>query len=333
MKILVTGGHGFIGSHLCERLLSSGFAVRALVSPWGSTDNLAQASKNELLEVVRSDITRPESLRGACDGVDAVIHAAARVRDWGGDEEMISTNVDGTRNLLEAAQNAGTSRFVLVSSVAVHSYSGFRNADPESLPRDNHSFAYARSKIAAEDLVFTWAGEGVVIRPGLWPFGSRDPQLRRVAGALRQQRLPLLDGGSQVLNTAYVENLVQGLELAATEPSARGRAFVIADDGMPSWREALTELAQLVGAPPPRLRLPSTLTSPVAAAVEEVWSRVAPGTEPPLTRYRASLMRRDVHFSIAKAKRELGYEPLFSWQEGLALSVANDPELRSMAPG
>lgn len=333
MKILVTGGHGFIGSHLCERLLSSGFAVRALVSPWGNTDNLAHASKNELLDVVRADITRADSLHSVCDGVDAVIHAAARVRDWGSEEELIRTNVDGTRNLLEAAQYSGTPRFVLVSSVAVHSYSGFRNADPESLPRDNDSFAYARSKVAAEDLVFAWAGEGVVVRPGLWPFGSRDPQLRRVAAALRQRRLPLLDGGSRVLNTAYVENLVQGLELAATEGSIAGRAFVVADDGVPNWREVLTELAHHVGAPPPSLRLPSMLTSPVAAAVEALWSRVAPTAEPPLTRYRASLMRRDVHFSIEKAQRELGYEPLFSWQEGLALSVANDPELRSLAPG
>ncbi|HEX7003392.1 MAG TPA: NAD-dependent epimerase/dehydratase family protein [Trueperaceae bacterium] len=331
MRILVTGAHGFIGSHLCERLLSSGFEVRALVSPWGDTANLTRVEGESRLQLVRADVTDAASLAAACEGAEAVIHAAAKVGDWGRAADFERTNVEGTRNLLEAARWAGTSRFVLVSSIAVHRYVGFREADAEAQPRDNFELAYARSKILAEDLVFSWSGEGVVVRPGLWPFGPRDPQLRRVAAALAHGALPLLDGGRSVLNTAYVENLVQGLELAATESGVAGRAFVIADDGMPTWSDVLGELARLLGAPPPRLRLPSSLVSPVASVVESLWSRVSPAKEPPLTRYRAALMRRDAHFSIGPARRDLGYEPLYSWQEGLALSVANDPALFALS--
>lgn len=331
MKILVTGAHGFIGSHLCERLITGGRRVRALVSPWGNADNLRPLAGHPSLELVRSDITDPDDLRGVCQGVTAVVHAAARVADWGPAQPFMRTNVDGTRHLLAAAEESGVSRFVLVSSVAVHGFRGFRQADAEALPRDSTMTAYARSKIAAEDLVFAWPGEGTVIRPGLWPFGPRDPQLRRVALALRQGRLPLLDGGDRVLNTAFVGNLVIGLERAVLTPGMHGRAFVVADEGAPSWREVFAELARLIGARPPRLRLPSAAVGPVAAGLESLWSALAPGREPPLTRYRAALMRRDVHFSIVRTEEELGYHPQFSWRQGMRISVAEDEVLSRMA--
>ena len=331
MKLLVTGAHGFIGSHLCERLLSSGFEVRGLVTPWGNTGNLTRIAGEPRFELLRADVTTPATLTGCMAGVEAVIHAAARVGDWGDPAGFLRTNVEGTSNLLKAATDGGVKRFVLVSSVAVHRYTGFRNAEPHEVPRDNTDLAYARSKIAAEDLVLAWPGEGVIVRPGLWPFGARDPQLRRVAKALQAGSLPLLDDGRRVLNTAYVENLVQGLELAATESGVGGRTFVIADDGAPTWAQVLGELAGLIGAPPPRLRLPAAVAVPVAGAVESLWARFAPGREPPLTRYRAGLMRHDVHFSIAAARRDLGYEPVFSWREGLTHSVANDPVLAELA--
>lgn len=328
MRILVSGAHGFIGSHLSERLLTAGHTVRALVSPWGATDNLQAVQAHPRLQIVRADITSTESLDGVCDDIEAVIHAAARLADWGPAEPLMRTNTGGTGNLLDAATVSGTRRFVLVSSVAVHAFRGFRDADPEAQPRDNHSLPYARSKIAAEDLVFAWSGEGVVIRPGLWPFGPRDPQTRRVAAALRQGRLPLLGNGGRVLNTAYVGNLTRGLELAAIAPDAAGGAFVIADRGAPTWREALTEFARLIGAPTPRLRLPAGLVMPVASGVEAVWRKVAPRSEPPLTRYRATLMLRDVHFSLAAAERRLGYRPELSWRAGMAATVDQDPYLQ-----
>ncbi|MEX2542585.1 MAG: NAD-dependent epimerase/dehydratase family protein [Trueperaceae bacterium] len=328
MRILVSGAHGFIGSHLCERLLAGGHAVRALVSPWGVIGNLRTVQTHPNAEIVRADITDPESLRGICDDVDAVIHSAARLADWGPPQPLMETNAGGTRNLLDAATASGTRRFVLVSSVAVHRFRGFRNADPERLPRDNGTMPYARSKIAAEDLVLAWPGEGVVVRPGLWPFGPRDPQTRRVAAALKGGRLPLLGDGGRVLNTAYVGNLTLGLELAAVTPKQGGRVFVIADDGAPTWREALAEFARLIGARPPRLRLPGELVLPVATGVEALWRTFAPKAEPPLTRYRATLMLRDVHFSLIAAERHLGYRPELSWRAGMAVTVSQDPLLR-----
>lgn len=320
--VLVTGAHGFIGSHLVDELLAAGHRVRGLVSPWGRLDRLAHARGAAGLELVRADLTDPATLRGACDGVEVVVHGAARVADWGPWEAFERVNVGGTRALLREAERAGVRRVVLVSSVAVHRYRGFRDADPRALPRDGGHLPYGRSKILAEDAVMAAEPEGVVVRPGLWPFGPRDPNLARVVAAARRGLLPLVDGGRAVVNTAYVGNLVRGLRLAAERPEAAGRVYLVADDGAPSWRELFGELARLAGGSAPRLSLPGAALGPLAAGIEPLWAALAPGREPPLTRYRADLMRRDVHLSTRAAERELGYRPAVGWREALAASVA-----------
>ena len=322
MKVLVTGAHGFLGSHISEHLLAAGHQVRALVSPWGTIGNLSAVLDRQSLEIRRADLSREGALGGACDGVEAVVHAAARVADWGPWDAFYRTNVMGTQQLLQEATRAGAARFVLISSVAVHRYSGFRNADPREVPRDNLREAYAHSKIMAEDLVRQAEGiEGVIVRPGLWPFGPRDPNFRRVARALEQGVLPMVGSGDSVINTAYAENLALGIRLALERAEAAHRSYVIADDGMPSWRELLAELARLLGERPPRLRLPGTPTKALARGVEATWGALFPRNEPPMTRYRAGLMTRDVHFSIRHAVEELGYHPVVSWREGLRRSV------------
>ncbi len=322
MKVLVTGAHGFLGSHISETLLAGGHRVRALVSPWGDIGNLHAAMGKPELELQRADLSQEGAVSGLCDQVDAVVHAAARVADWGPWDAFYRTNVEGTRHLLAEAAAGGVRRFVLISSVAVHRYSGFRQADPRTQPRDNVRDAYAYSKILAEDLVFDAVGiEGVVVRPGLWPFGPRDTNFRRVARALEQGLFPMVGSGESVINTAYAENLAAGVRLAIERPEAAGRVYLIADEGMPTWRELLTELARLLGEPPPRLRLPRTPTRALASGVEATWGALFPRNEPPMTRYRAGLMARDVHFSIRHAVEELGYRPAVSWQEGLRRTV------------
>ena len=323
MKVLVTGAHGFIGSHLVEKLLAEGASVRALVSPWGRLENLAGVAGR--LELVRADISRAETLKGVFEDIELVYHAAAKVADYGPAEAFWNVNVEGTENVLREAERAEVRRLVLVSSVAVHRYSGFQNADPRLRPRDGTVNAYARSKIAAEDTLQSAKLETVIARPGLWPFGPRDPNFVRVAEALKKGMFPLVDGGKAVLNTAYSENLVDGLWLAGTVPEAARQTYVLADTGAPSWNEVLSELARLLHVPAPSLSLPGALTEPLGEIAERVYGLLGIKSEPPLTRYRGALMRRDVHFSTAAAEQELGYIPRFSWQEGLARTVATLP--------
>jgi 2-alkyl-3-oxoalkanoate reductase len=321
VNALVTGAHGFIGSHLVEGLLAAGHRVRALVSPWGDLANLGRVLDD--VEVVRGDVALPDGIDAACVGIETVFHAAARVAEWGPWEPFHRTNVLGTEGVLRAAERADVRRLVLVSSVAVHRYRGFRDADPRRAPLDGDLTAYARSKAAAEAVVArATALEPVIVRPGVWPFGTRDPTLPRLVQALRTGVFPLVGGGRSVLNTAFVANLVDGLILAGTVPAAAGRVYLIADDGMPTWREALAELAHLVGAQPWWLPLPAPLAAAAGAATEAAWRTAWPSRRPPIGRYAASLMRHDLHFSIDHAREEIGYEPSVPWREGLRRSVA-----------
>lgn len=322
MRVLVTGAHGFLGSHITMGLLAAGDTVRALVTPWGQTHNLSSKLTDDRLELVRADLTTPADLAGVCDDVDVVVHAAARVADWGPWEAFEKTNVEGTRALLNEAIHAGAGRFVFISSVAVHRYTGFRNADTRTLPRNNVDSPYAYSKILAEDLLMAERRiEPVVLRPGLWPFGQHDATFGRVAHALERGTLPLVRGGEAVLNTAYAPNFAAGVRLAVHEPEAAGRSYVLADEGMPTWRELFAELSQQLGRRPPQLSLPGRPTAAVASGVEATWSAFFPHTEPPITRYRAGLMSRDVHFSIQHAREELGYQPKDSWRAALRITV------------
>lgn len=323
MKALVTGAHGSIGSYLCEHLLAEGHSVRALVSPWGGLENLAAVLGHPKLSLLRADLTRPESLTGSCQGVEVVFHAAAKVAEWGPWEAFYETNVRGTEHLLEAARRGGARRFVQVSSVSVHRYTGFRDADPRATPRDGDVMAYAVSKRMAEDAVLAAEGiETVVVRPGLHLLSPRDPLLLRQARALKRSLLPMVNGFRTVVNTAYVGNLVQGLLLAGTVPGISGRSYVIADAGCPTLREVFDLMADLLGAPKPRLNLPGPVAAAVGRSVEGSWARLLPGQKPPLVYYMAYAALRDVHFSVAAAERELGYAPPWSWQEGVERTVA-----------
>jgi 2-alkyl-3-oxoalkanoate reductase len=321
VNALVTGAHGFIGSHLAEGLLAAGHRVRALVSPWGDLANLRDVLGE--VEIARADIRAPEALDDAFTGIDVVFHAAARVADWGAWPPFYETNVLGTANVLRAATGAGVQRLVHVSSVAVHRYRGYRDADPRTAPLDGDLNAYARSKRLAERRVAAATDlETVIVRPGAWPFGPRDPVIAQVTRALRAPAFPLVGGGGAVLNTAYVGNLVGGLILAGVAAEAAGRVYLIADEGAPSWREVLAELARLTATRPRWLTLPPALAAAVGTGTEGTWRLLAPGRTPPVRRYLAALMRHDLHFSTRHARVELGYRPQVSWQAGLARTVA-----------
>lgn len=317
MKIAVSGAHGFLGSATVRELLSQGENVRALVTPWADLRRLDGLPA----ELVPVDLSGTADLTPALTGCDAVIHLAAAVRDWGPEAPFRAVNVDGTSRLLAAASRAGVRRFVHVSSVAVHRYTGYLEADPEAAPLDGDINAYARSKVGAELLVRDSDLDWVIVRPGLWPYGEEDPSLHKVAAALRRGVLPLSGGGRTRINTVYSGNLAIGLHRAVHAAAAVGRTVVVADDGAPSWKELFTEIAAITGVRPPRFDVPLPLARFAGALSEHAFRLVAPASQPPLTRYRATLMQADMHFSGRGARELLGYRPRFSRSEALRRSL------------
>ena len=222
-RALVSGANGFIGSNVCRVLRAAGVPVRALVLPQESTPELEALG----VEVVRGDIGEPLATT-LFDDVSHVFHLAAIAIDWGPDALFERVNVGGTRHMLDAAVAAGVERFIHISSLAVHRYSGHAQGD-EHTPRDGDINAYCRSKRAAEDVVRQYSTQihTTVIRPGVVPYGPGDRlSVPGIVEALQKGIYRHVGGGDTRVCLSYVENLATGIVQAAQREGASGESFV-----------------------------------------------------------------------------------------------------------
>ncbi len=321
MRVLVTGANGFIGSNLSKKLIEQGHEVRAMVlrgTPEWYLDGLN-------LERVYADVTSPETLPAAVDGMEVVFHLAARASDWGPLELFLKINAVGSRNMAEAAAKSGVKRFVQMSSIAVHRYRGIIGAD-ENWPRDGFDFPYAVSKIKAENYAVEVAQktgmEVTIIRPGVFPFGPNDTtSFYQMAEAMEQGVFGYVNSGRPRVSINYVENLVEGMILAGTLPVGANQTFIIEDGLTPTWRELTEKFADALGCRRPWLSLPYAIAYPVAWTMDALFRVVRAEKPPPLTRYRIKVVARDLVFNGEKARRLLGFKPKVGLDEGIARTV------------
>lgn len=310
---LVTGANGFIGSRLCAALRRHGIATRGLVLP--GTDAAAISALG--VEVVAADVGEPlDPVLFA--GASHVFHLAAIAFDWGPDALFERVNVQGTRHVLDAALAAGARHLIHMSSLAVHAYSGHPAGD-ENTPRDATINAYARSKNRAEDIVQSCRDRLMltVIRPGVVPYGPGDRlSLPGILDALDRGIYRHVAGGRARVCLSYVDNLAEGMLLAARREGPSGETYVLSDDVV-TWRAFIDAIASTFGRPPARQSVPFAVAWCLACLLEGAYRLLPMPGSPPLTRYRISLFRGDLVFSPAKAVRELGYRPAIGLEEGL----------------
>lgn len=316
---LVTGATGFLGGHLAATLVSRGYRVRALSRRTSGLDVLERLG----VEVVRGDLADLSSLVRAASGVAIVVHAAGRVSDWGPREAFLAANAEGTRNVVAACREAGVSRLVHLSSLTVL-----------GLPRDGRVVSeetptalpcrgdfYTESKLAGERIVRgahgTWGLSTTVIRPGaIW--GPGDPNVvPRIVRLLRRGAMPYVDGGRNLLGLSYVDNLVLGLVLAAEAEKAAGQLYHVTDGEEVTAREAIDAIADALGVARPRVSLPRCAVLGAAVLVEASASVLRSSHPPPLTRYGVRFVSCHARYDLGKARRELGYEPIVSFREGV----------------
>ncbi len=316
--VFVTGGSGFVGAAAIRALAGEGMAVRAL-SRRPESDALIRQAGGEPVRGALEDIT-PRHMAGA----EIVIHAAARVQAWGRHADFARVNVEGTRRLLAAARQAGVRRFIHIGTEAAL-FVGRPLCDiaEDDLPLALRSpFPYARSKALAERLVRTAddpaAGlRTIVLRPRMiWGPGDRTllPTLSRMVAA---GRFVWVDHGRARTNTTHIANLVHAIRLALTG-GAGGRAYFIHDGEVQLLRDFLTRLAATRGLTLPARSVPRAVIEPLAAGVETLWRLFAPRREPPVSRMVVALMATDCILRLDAARRELGYEPQVTVEEGLA---------------
>lgn len=318
---LVTGGGGFLGRAIVKRLLAQGRAVRVVGrSPQPDLEKLGVA-------FVRGDLADPEIAKRAVEGCDTVFHVAAKAGVWGAYREFHDANVVATENLLSAARAAGVARFVYTSTPSVV-YNGapLAGAD-ESLPYTTDKIcpaAYPVTKAVAERLVLVADAENFrtcALRPHLiWGVGDNHLVPRVVAKA-RAGKLRIVGSGTNRVDMTHVDNAAHAHLLAETAliaGTARGKAYFLSDDApveLWPWINAL--LTRLDIAPVTR-RVPVPAAYAAGAIAEAVWKITGRAGEPPMTRFVATELAKNHWFSIAAAKRDLGYAPVVDNETALA---------------
>ena len=307
MKVLVTGGTGFVGSAVVRRLLRSGYDIRALVRAESDRRNLAGLS----LELVTGDLNDTSSLARACEGCEGLFHVAADYRLWTRNPaEMARTNVDGTRNLICAALDAGVSRIVYTSSVATLGIrsDGIPGDEETPVSFDDMIGVYKQSKFRAEQAVLeliTDVRAPVVIANPSAPVGPRDikptPTGRMVVEAAAGRMPAFVDTG---LNVVHVDDVAAG-HLLAFEKGRVGERYILGGENL-SLREILAGITEIAGRAAPKIRIPHGAILPIAY-LAEAWTRMTGGDEPFVTVDGIRMAKKKMFFSSEKAKRELGY--------------------------
>src|SRR5262245_13754043 len=302
--LLVTGASGFVGSAIAIAARRAGYRVRVLVRAASPRGNIQPGD-----DVVIGDIRDRASLANALRGVRYLIHAAADYRLWSRTpSEIITTNTEGTRCVMEEALRAGVERIVYTSSVATIALRDDTPAD-ESSPLSEHDAigAYKTSKVIAERLVEDMVKReqlpAVIVNPST-PIGPRDvkptPTGRIIVEAASGRMPAFVDTG---LNLVHVDDVAAG-HLAALARGTIGERYILGGENV-YLRDMLAEIARVVGRKPPRVRLPIAPLYPLALVAEGVG--LVTGREPFLTLDGLRMAGHHMFFDDARARRELGY--------------------------
>lgn len=306
MTNLVTGANGFVGAAVVRALVARGETVRALVRERSNTVNLDGLA----VDIVRGDITDPESLRRAADGCAWLLHVAADYRLWAPDETaMYRTNIDGSLNVVESAAAAGVERMVYTSSVAVLGTHADLSPADETTPVGFADMVgpYKRSKFLAEQAVRERSealGFDVVIVNPSTPIGPGDfrptPTGRIIVDAALGRMPAYVDTG---LNIVHVDDVAEG-HLLARDSGRPGERYILGGADM-SLKNILASVAAHCGRKPPSVRLPRAAVYPIAI-VSQTLARIW-GIEPRVTLDGLRMSKKHMYFSSRKAETELGY--------------------------
>jgi dihydroflavonol-4-reductase len=305
MRALVTGASGFVGAAVTRALLAEGWQVRVLVRDGSDRTNLAGLP----LEIAVGDLRDAASLAPALQNCTALYHVAADYRLGAPDpSQLYLTNVEGTRNLLAAAQQAGVRRIVYTSSVATLGIPADGSPGDETTPVSLEAMIghYKRSKFLAEEevrLAVRLGAPAVIVNPST-PVGPGDvkptPTGQLVLDAAAGRMPAYVDTG---LNIVHVDDVAAG-HLLAFHRGRVGERYILGGEDM-SLRQILGYIAQHVGRSPPRVRLPYAVILPLAYAAEAV-AKIS-GRSGRLTLEGVRMSRKLMYFSSDKAQRELGY--------------------------
>jgi nucleoside-diphosphate-sugar epimerase len=314
MNVLITGGGGFIGSHLVDSQLSQDNTVRALDM---HAERLAHVADHPDLEIIIGDITEKNLVRQSAEDIDLIYHLASAHLDVSLDDEQYRrVNVDATVDLLEAALEAGVKRVVHCSSVGVI-------GDVKTPPADetspcNPTNIYEKTKLAGERAALAFAQERslpvVVARPA-WVYGPRCPRTQKLFRAIRKGRFPIFGLGRNLRHPVYVSDAVSGLELCGEVDQISGQVYIIGGEESVTIEELVHLVTEVIGVDPPKIHLPIFMGMLIAYSLQIVFKPL--GRQPPFSRRSLDFFLKNNAYDVTKARRELGFNPRVELRTGL----------------
>lgn len=324
MKILVTGGGGFVGQAIVRRLLARGNSVRS----FGRSLQPELAASG--VEVRCGDLASATDVRQAVEGVDAVFHVAAKAGVWGSWESYHRPNILGTCNVVTACQAEGVERLVYTSTPSVV-FNGkpIRGAGPEMPYGRNWLCHYAHSKAIAEAEALAANSETlkvVALRPHLI-FGPGDPHLLpRVLQSIQAGRLKIVGDGQNRVDVSYVED-VASAHLDALEAlesgSCSGKAYFVSQGEPVQLWPWLNQVLEGLGQPPLTKRIPLPLAYAVGTVAEGIWKLTGKSGDPPITRFVAVELAKDHYFDVDSTYRDISYKPEWTMDRALEATIAD----------
>ncbi|MGB0416939.1 MAG: NAD-dependent epimerase/dehydratase family protein [Coraliomargarita sp.] len=324
MKVLVTGGGGFVGGYIVSLLLDRGYSVRSI----GRSPQPELEAKG--VEALQVDLTDAEAVKTAVAGMDAVFHVAAKAGVWGSWDSYYQANVIGTGNVVQACKAHGVERLVYTSTPSVvfnrQSISGL----DESMPYGRDWLcSYAHTKAIAEQEALGASCDSlkvVALRPHLI-FGPGDPHLLpRVIASATSGRLKIVGEGDSRVDVSYVAD-VAAAHLNAFDAlesgQGAGKAYFISQGEPVELWPWVNGILGALGHQPLRKKIPLKFAFAVGWVCETVWSVFGRSGEPPITRFVAVELAKDHYFDISAARRDLGYAPSISMDAAVQATISD----------
>ncbi len=320
MKVLVTGGGGFLGGAVARSALARGWQVRSVAR--GDYPHLREAG----METHRGDLAEPGVAHKAVEGCDAVFHVAAKAGVWGSYESYHRSNVTATEQLLDACRKQGVKRFIYTSTPSVIHAGGDVEGIDESAPYPDHfETHYPKTKAIAEKMVLKASGPElgtVALRPHLI-WGPGDTQLiPRILARAKAGRLRFVGDGQKLIDSVYIDNAAQAHmqacdALANPQAACAGKAYFITQGEPVPTADLINRILGAAGLPPCTKTVPVKVAYAAGAMLEGVYGLFRIASEPPMTRFVAKQLSTAHWYDITAAKRDLGYKPTITLDEGI----------------
>jgi nucleoside-diphosphate-sugar epimerase len=318
-KVFVTGAGGFLGFAICKRLIAAGIAVVGFAR--SDYPKLTQMG----VHLIQGDIANPEQVTEAMQGCDLVFHVASKAGVWGSKQSYFSPNVDGADNIINACQRLNIQYLIYTSTPSVTFAGEDENGINEQAPyAKSYLNYYGESKAVAEKMMLAANSPSLkttALRPHLI-WGPNDPHLvPRVIERAKAGRLKLVGKQDKLVDTIYVDNaayahLLAAVDLTSAAKSA-GKAYFLSNDQPITMAQMLNKILACVDLPPVSKRVPAGLAYGVGALLESVYLAINKAEEPIMTKFVAKQLSTSHYFDISAAKKDLGYQPLVSIDEGM----------------